>query len=148
MHTLIVTTQSTYRSTMEKLVVDTANKYEKAGYISFSDPYHIVVNMLQNANVGKEKFIIIDASGDVKNSQIISKTAYVVPLKDLFKVYLFLRNLIKDESVEMLLLDSLSALIYRHGELPLKRMLTDLLLEVGTFRCNTSIVVFNEHANH
>jgi len=27
-------------------------------------------------------------------------------------------------------------------------MLTDLLLDVGTFRCNSSIIVFNEHTNH
>ena len=140
--------KSEYRANMEKLVVDSANKYKKACYISFSDPYHIVIELLQNANIGEEKFIVIEASGEVKESKAISKTTYIVPVKDLFKVYLFLRNLIQDEGIEILLLDSISALIYRYSELPLKQMLTDLLLDVGTFRCNSSIVVFNEHANH
>ena len=144
----MVMAKSGYRTNMEKLVIDAANKYDKACYISFSDPYHIVVEMLENAKVGQEKFIIIDASTDAKESQTISRTTYIVPVKDLFKVYLFLRNLIKEEGIQMMLLDSISALIYKYSELPLEQMLTDLLLEIGAFRCNSSIVVFDEHANH
>ena len=148
MHTLVVMGRDNYRDNMQKIVADAAEKYEKACYVSFSDPYHVVVEMMQNANVSEEKFIIIDASGNVKEIMPIGKTKYVVPLKDLFNVYLFLRNLIKDEEIGMLLLDSVSALIYNYNELPLKEMLTDLLLEVGAFRCNSSIVVLDVHMNH
>lgn len=140
--------KSRYRSNMEQLVADSANTYDKACYISFNDPYHLIVETLENANVEQEKFIIIDASGNVKEYQAVNKTTHVLPIKDLFKVYLFLRNLIKDEGIEMLLFDSLSALIHKHSELPLKQMLTDLLLEVGAFRCNSTIIVLDEHANH
>ena len=148
MHTLVIVDRSQYRDHMKKLVVDTAKKYKKACYMSFNDPYHIVIEMLDNVNIDKDKFIIIDASGNVKELQFISNTTYVLPVKDLFDVYLFLRNLIKEESIDMLLLDSVSALIYKYNELPLKEMLTNLLLEVGTFRCNSSIVVYKEDANH
>ena len=140
--------KSEYRDNMEKIVIDAADKYERACYISFNDPYHIVVKMLENVRVDQEKFIIIDASGNMEEHQDIGKITHVMPVKDLFKVYLFLRNLIKDEGIQLILLDSISALIYKYRELPLKQMLTDLLLEVGTFRCDSSLVVFNEHANH
>ena len=148
MHTLISISKSEHRENMEKIVVDAADKYNKACYISFNDPYSIVVQMLDNMNVGQDKFIIIDVSGDVKEYRAVNKTTHIVPIKSLFNVYLFMRDLIKDEGIDLLLIDSLSVLIYRYNDLPLKQMLTDLLLEVGAFRCDSSIVVFNEHLNH
>ena len=148
MHTLIVVGKSDYRINMEKLVKDAANRYDKACYMSFGDPYHIIIQLLDNAKVHHDRFIIIDASGTDNDTKVVSESTYIIPVKDLFKTYLFLRNIIQEQSIQMLLLDSLSALIDKHNELPLKHMLTNLLLEVGSFRCNSSIVVFDEHAQH
>ena len=148
MHSLLLMSKFGYKDNMENIVIATSNKYERTCYISFNDPYHIVVKMLENIKVDQEKFIIVDASGNVEVYQTVDKTTHVVPIKDLFKVYLFLRNLIKDEGIQLIILDSISALIYKYSELPLKQMLTDLLLEVGTFRCDSSLIVFNEHAKH
>lgn len=148
MHTLVVMERDEYRDNMGKLLTNTANEYERACYISFNDPYHVVIEMIQNANVNEDKFIIIDASGSIKNARNVDKRTYVLPVQDLFNVYLFLRGLIKDEKIKAIILDSVSALIYKYNELPLKEMLTELLLEIGTFKCDTSVVVFNEHHKH
>ena len=147
MHTLFVIKQEEYRENIEKIVSHAAGKYEKVCYISFNDPYHVVIEMLRNFK-GHEKFIVIDASGDFKEKQELDRTTYVLPITHLFDVYLFLRNLIKQEGIELLLLDSLSALIYKHNQLPLKEMMTNLLLEVGTLRCGSSIVVFKGDIGH
>ena len=147
MHTLIFTGKDDYRDNMEIIVSQAAEHYDRACYVSFNDPYHIIVEMLQNLNA-HEKFIVIDASGNAKEIQNPNKTTYILPINDLFDVYLFLRNLIIQESVKMLLIDSISALIIKHEYLPLKEMLTDLLLEVGKLRCESRLIVFKEHANH
>ena len=147
MHTIVIVERENYRNSMENIASRTAQKYEKTCYISFSDPYHIVIEMLQNANVD-EKFIVVDATGNVKEITNPHKTAYVLPIEHLFDVYLFLKNLIIDENIKVLLVDSLSALIYKHNQLPLKQMLTNLLLEVGTLRCDSRLVVLKEHLNH
>ena len=148
MHTLVVMSKNSYRENMENLVLASSRKYEKACYISFSDPYHIVVKMLENVKVEQEKFIVVDVSGSAKERQTVNKTTYVLPTSDLFNLYLFMRNVIIEEGVKMLLLDSISALIYKHNDLNLKGMLTNLLLEVGTHKCDSSIVVFDEHQQH
>ena len=148
MHTLVIMSQSSYRENMENLVYLSAKKYEKACYISFNDPYHIVVNMLENVNVEKDKFIVVDISGVAKERQTVNKTTYVLPSSDLFNLYLFMRGLINEEGIKVLLIDSISSLIYKYNELNLKGMLTNLLLEAGTQRCDSSIVVFDEHKQH
>jgi hypothetical protein len=149
MHTLVFVGRNEFRDHMHSIVSDLSSKHSRPCYISFNDPYHIVIEMLQNANVGHEKFIVIDASsGNVIEQKEISKQTYVLPINDLFNVYLFLKNLIVNERVDTLLLDSLSALIVKHNHLPLKSMMTNLLLEVGALRCSSSIVVFKDHAQH
>ncbi len=148
MHTLIVMNRANYRENMEDLVSVSARRYAKACYISVNDPYHIVVQTMERANVSADKFIIVDASENVKENQMIGKTTYTIPVTDLFGVYLFLRNLITNEKVEHLLLDSISALIEKHPRLPLKDMLSNLLLEIGALRCSSSIVVFDDHKGH
>ncbi len=50
--------------------------------------------------------------------------------------------------IGVVLLDSISALIYKHADLPLKEMLTNLLLEVGTFGCDSYVMAFREHDGH
>ena len=147
MHNLIIMNPLEYRENVEILVINAAYHYQKACYISLNDPYHIVINMLQNANI-KDKFIVIDASSGVKEELAIDKTTYVLPVESLFNVYIFLRELIQREGIKILLLDSLSALIIKHPKLPLKDMLTNLLLEVGRFRCDSSLFVFTEHSQH
>lgn len=148
MHTLVIMDKSLYRDSREKLLVEAADKYRKTCYISFDDPYHVVVDIMEGANLGHEKFIIIDASGNTKKSAAISSSTYVLPAADLFEVHLLLKNIIKKESIEMLFLDSLSALIYKYGGMPLKETLMSLLMEVGTLQCSSSLVVFKEHQNH
>ena len=59
-----------------------------------------------------------------------------------------MRELIITNDVKLLILDSISALITKFNGLPLKEMLSDLLLEVGGFRCDTSLIVLNEHEGH
>ena len=91
--------------------------------------------MLKNVKADANKFIVIDASTDVKEIKSINRTTYVVNTSDLFNVYLFLRNLINKEEINAILLDSISALIYKHDQPPLKEMMSNLLLEVGSFGC-------------
>jgi len=148
MHTIIVMKPDGYRQNVEGLVVDLAKKYDRACYISFADPYHAVIQLIESVNVTREKFIVIEANGEIKEMQAVNRFAYIVPIQDLFRVYLLLRNLIKAENVQHIVLDNISTLIQKHYELPLKEMLTNLLLEVGSFRCHSSLLVFKIHEEH
>ena len=151
MHTLVVTNKVNYKDHMELLVDEVSNNYEKACYISFTDPYHIVIEMLENANIHENKFVVVDATSPVeKLLQLEAKkrTTYVFPVNSLFNMYMFLRGVIIENEVKMMLIDSVSALIEKHNEINLKGMLTNLLLEIGTRKCDSSIVVFNEHIEH
>jgi len=123
-------------------------KYEKACYITFNETYQFIVNMLEDSPVDEDKFFIVDASRKVKKQENINRKTIVIPIDDLFNVYLFLRSLIKDEKINCILVDSISALIDKHSDLPLKEMLTDLLLEVGRAECDTSLVVSSRDINH
>lgn len=91
--------------------------------------------------------LTIDASGQVKKQEI-SNITYIVNTPDLFNIYLLIRNLIKGEEINAVLIDSISALIYKHDQLPLKEMLTNLLLEIGAFRCDSLVLAFKEHEDH
>ena len=71
MHTLVIMSQPSYKENMENLVIVAAEKYDKACYISFSDPYHLIVEMLENVKVEQEKFIVIDISGHEKERRTI-----------------------------------------------------------------------------
>jgi hypothetical protein len=148
MHTLILMNDLDYSPSMEKLIVEVANGYEKSCYISFKDSCTIVVGMLQQANVDKNKFIVVESNDNIKNSESVSHSAYTIPINDLFNVYLFLKGLIENENVKSILLDSVSVLIKDYNQLPLKEMLTTLLLDVGAQKCDTHLVVFNSHSDH
>ena len=148
MHTIIIMKPDGYRENVESIVVNVAKKFERACYISFSDPYHAVIQLIDSVNVRREKFIVIEANGEIKEMQTVNKYAYVVPIQDLFRVYMLLRGLIKAEHVEHIVLDNLSSLILKHYELPLKEMLTNLLLEVGAFGCQSTLLVFQMHEGH
>ena len=148
MHTVIVMKTEGYRQNVEGIVLNIAHKFDRACYISFADPYHAVIQLIESVNVSKDKFIVIESNGEIKETQIVNRFAYQVPIQDLFRVYLLLRNLIKSENVEHIVLDNISTLILKHYELPLKEMLTNLLLEVGSFRCQSSLLVFKMHEDH
>lgn len=148
MHTLVFVDRKGYRSGIEKIVGDASNNYSKVCYISFNDPYHIVIEMLKTVKVDTGKFIVIDASSNVKETKVISKTTYVTNIDSLFNVYLFLGNLIKKESINAILLDSISILIYKHNPELLKKMLSNLLLEVGAVGCDSFVLALKEHTNH
>ena len=148
MHTIVLMNRADYRKNVQKLVSELAGKYDKACYISFTNPYEIIVELLQSADVEDGKFIVIESNDGIEESQTVSSTAYLVPIRDLFEVYLLVRNLIKNDGVKHILIDSLSALISEYKGLPVKENITNLLLEVGTFRCNSSLIVFNEHQEH
>ena len=148
MHTLIVTNKVNYRYHVQMLVNEAAGNYEKACYVSFTNPFEVIVEMIDNANVEQNKFIVIEANGEVVNTTAVTNRIYIMPIRDLFEVYMMVRNLIKNEGVEHVLIDSLSTLISKYGNLPLKETITNLLLEIGTFRCGTSIILFNEHQEH
>jgi hypothetical protein len=148
MHSLVLINREEYRSGVEKIAVDASNNYGRVCYISFNDPHHIVIEMLKNIEADENKFIVIDASKNVKEIQAINKTTYVLNTTDLFDVYLFLRDLIKKEGINAILLDSISALIYRHNQLPLKEMLSNLLLDIGTLGCDSFALALKEHTNH
>ena len=147
MHTLVLMGKEDYREHMSWLVSDTSKNHSKSCYISFNDPYHIIIQLLDEANA-HHNFIVVDATTTIREVQSIDSKTYVLPIDSLFDVYLFLKNLIVDESISMLLVDSVSTLIEKHNQLPLKDMLTNLLLEVGALRCSTSLVAFKEHAGH
>ena len=148
MHTILLTDKELHSDAREKFIVESVSSYNRTCYVSIDDPYHIVVEILKKANVETEKFIIIDASGNIKEPESISRETYVLPAADLFEIHLILKNLIKDEKIELLFLDSLSALIDNYEGLPLKETLTNILLEIGSLRCSSILVVFNYHANH
>jgi len=148
MHTLVYIDKNQYKAGIEKIVSDTSNNYKKVCYISFSDPHNIVVEMLENINVNTSKFIVIDASTNVKTVQAISKTIFLINLDSLFEVYTFLTNLIKKEGVNAIILDSISILIFKHGKLHLKEMLSKLLLGVGASGCDTFNMAYKQHMNH
>jgi hypothetical protein len=147
MHTLIFMGKESYKDNITFLAAQLAEKHSKACYISFNDPYHIVIDILQDANV-HHKYIVVDASSGTKDVHAVNSNTYVVSVDSLFDVYVFLSNVIKQESVSMLLVDSLSSLIDKHSTLPLKEMMTNLLLQVGAMKCSTNIIAFNHHLNH
>src|SRR3989344_8772278 len=111
MHTLVFVNPLEFKEHMHAIVADLSSKHNRPCYISFNDPYHIIIKMLENANVSHEKFIVVDASTDI--TERISEKTYVLTINDLFNVYLFLKNLIIDERIDTILLDSLSALIVK-----------------------------------
>jgi hypothetical protein len=141
MHTLIIMSGTDTKPYMMAMVRSAARQYSKACYISFNDTYDVVLDMLGKAVPGVNMFVVIDSSPGTKEAQTISKQAYLVPITELFNVYLFLRKLIMEEHIQYLLIDSISALIRNHPDLPLKEMMTSLLLEIGKFECDTTIAV-------
>ena len=147
MHTLVFMNKESYKEDIPFLEAELSKKHDKSCYISFNDPYHIVIDILQDVNV-HHKYFVIDATSSNNEVRAINENTYVVSLDSLFDVYVFLSNVIKEEKVSMLFFDSLSALIEKHSSLPLKEMITNLLLQVGSMRCATNIVVFNHHMNH
>ncbi len=148
MHSLIFFDKDKYKQSVEKIISSNLDNYNKLCYISFNDPHHIIIKMLKNINADTEKFIVVDASRNVDNLKAINNVAYIMNVNQLFDVYLFLRNLIKKEKIEAIFIDSISALIYKHNQLPLKEMLTTLLLEIGSFNCDSLFLAFKEHTNH
>ena len=147
MHTLIVTDIFNYRQNVQRLVNEISKSSEKSCYISFNDPYNIIVELIKEADPHKS-FIVLDASQPAKFVHEVNKETYVLPLEHIFSTYLFLRNLVMQQGVSMVLIDSLSALINKHPDLPLQRMLSDLLLEIGTMKCSSSLIVLKDHAEH
>jgi len=149
MHTLVIANEFEYRNIVERIVSETSNNYQKSCYISIKEPYQIIIRMLSGIDkVDLNKFIVVDASKDAEKIQKIDERTFIINVPTLFNVYLFLRNLIQKENVNAILLDSVSALILKHPKLPLKDMLTNLLLEVGTFKCDSVIFANKEHSEH
>ena len=147
MHTLVFMDRANYKEGVGRLTKEAAQKYDSACYISFMDPYHIIFELLQTTGTD-EKFIVVDASTDSKQSKIINEKTYVLPITSIFDFYLFLGKLISEKKIGVLLLDSVSSLIERHSYLPLKQMLTNMLLQAGSMRCSSLIVAFREHEEH
>src|SRR3989344_2043241 len=116
MHTLVFMNKDSYKDNISFLAAQLSENHDKSCYISFNDPYHIVIDILQGANV-HEKYIIVDATSGAKEVRTINENTYVVSLDSLFDVYVFLSNVIKQENISMLLFDSLSALIDKHSTL-------------------------------
>ncbi|HLG24037.1 MAG TPA: hypothetical protein VI564_03870 [Candidatus Nanoarchaeia archaeon] len=148
MHTCIIMNKSGYRTNIRKLAVDTAQANEKSCYISLKDPYNIVIEMLERAEIEEEKFVVVEANDEASEIENINSRTYVLPIEGLFNVYLFFRDLIKTEGINHVIFDSLSVLIDNHSNLPVKSMMTNLMLEIGALKCSTSIVVLDNHANH
>jgi len=149
MHTLYNLHPASYQENIRNLVVKMAQQYNKTCYISFNDPFNIVVRFLETIPaLPQEKFIVVDASSNLHAKKAIDMRTYTVPVHDIFRVYLFLRDIVANEKVNHLFLDSLSALIHKFPELPLQRSMTDFMLEVGSWKCDTSMVLFREHEQH
>ncbi len=149
MHTLFYVNKALYTETIRGLIKDAAHEYDKTCYISFNDPFNIVVRFFETIHgLDLDKFIIVDSSGKEVSKKSINMQTYVVPIHDVFRTYLFLRDIIREQNVQHIFIDSLSALIHRFSDMPLKRMISDLLLEVGQYKCDTSMVVFHEHLDH
>jgi hypothetical protein len=149
MHTLVIANEVEYINIVKRITTETSKNYQKSCYISIKDPHHIIIRMLNDIDeVDMNKFIVVDASKDVEEIQAIDKRTFVVNIPTLFNVYLFLRDLIQKENINAILLDSVSALIDKHPKLPLKDMLTNLLLEVGTFKCDSVVFANNSHKEH
>jgi len=147
MHQLVILQGSQYETAVAALVREADKRYDTVCYISFRDAYHIVVEMLKQNVADEENYVIVDASETIRGRGSSSRT-HIIPVEDLFKVYLFLRSLIKDENIDYVIVDSLSALIEKHSNLPLKEMLTDLLLEFGRANCDSSLVILPHHKTH
>jgi hypothetical protein len=149
MHTLVIANPIGYKGIVEKIVTQTSDKYDKACYISIKDSHQIIIKMIDDMrHVDSTKFIVIDASKDVGEVKAIDEKTFLISIPTLFNVYLFLKDLIQTENVNALILDSVSHLINRHPTLPLKDMLTNLLLEVGSLRCDSVIFANAEHKDH
>lgn len=149
MHTLIHVDRTDYVQAVESILRVADRDSQNACFISFNSPYNVVVNFLGGLdNLDAEKFVVIDASNTLNNRKKIDHKTYTLPFNDLFKVYLFLREVIQNNQVDFALVDSISALIHKFSDFPLKRMMSDLLLEMGTQKCKTSLMVFKEHSNH
>ena len=136
-----------YREGVEYTIEKASKSYNKICYISLNAGHQLVVKML-NRVADSDKFVIIDATKESKGMEVIGNSTYLMNTEDLFNVYLYLRNLIVDHKIDAIYLDSISALIYKHSKLPLKEMLSSLLLEVGALGCHTMNLVFKEHADH
>jgi hypothetical protein len=148
MHSLIFVNRDDYRLGVESTMIAISGKYRKLCYISFNDSHNIIIRMLDRVKVSKDKVVVVDASKNVKGMQTLNDWTYIINTQDLFNVYLYLRNLILDHNIDAIFLDSLSALIVKHNQLPLKEMLENLLLEVGGFKCDTYSLALNEHERH
>ena len=148
MHTCLVMNKYNYKTNIRRLAIDTSIANEKSCYISLKDPYHIVVEMLENADIEDQKFVVIEANGEAREIENINSRTYVLPIESLFNVYVFLRDLIKTEGIKHVIFDSLSALIENHPDFQLKDMMTNLMLEVGALKCSTSIIVLDNHSGH
>ncbi|MBR9693364.1 hypothetical protein GOV07_05585 [Candidatus Woesearchaeota archaeon] len=147
MHTVMIMNSDDSWAYMTTIARMAARQYNRACYISFNKRYDFVIDLLERASLGKE-FFVIDSSPKAKEMKSISKTTYVIPVEELFKVYLFLRKLIIKHKVDYIMIDSLSALIRYHGELPLKDMMTNLILEIGRWGVDSTITVESIHRDH
>ena len=149
MHTLVIANEVEYSNIVKRIVTETSNNYQKSCYISIKEPHQIIIRMLGGIDkVDINKFIVVDASKDVEEIQVVDERTFIINIPTLFNVYLFLRDLIQKENVNAILLDSVSALINKHPKLPLKDMLTNLLLEVGTFKCDSVVFANTSHKEH
>jgi|GEM_PF-6274745 len=148
MNTLLIMSAKDPVPYMMAMVRSATRQYKKACYISFNDTYNVILDMLGKTVPGVNMFVVIDSSPNTKEKQTINKMTYVIPITELFNVYLFLRQLIIEEGIQYLLIDSLSALIKNHADLPLKEMMTTLLLEVGKLGCDSTIAVSQEDEFH
>ena len=149
MHTLHTVNRAFYSNVVNSLVSDASDKYQRICYISFNDPFNVVVNFLEKSrNADESKFIVVDASTQQNQNEAINEGTYTIPTQDIFRTYMLLRELIMDHGVDLLLMDSISALIKKFHNFPLQRMITDLYLEVGGYRCDTQSIIFDEHTDH
>jgi hypothetical protein len=148
MNTLLIMSNKDSMPYMMAMVRSAMRQYEKSCYISFNETYNVILDMLGRTVPGVNMFVVIDASPKSKKKQTISQQVYVIPITELFNVYLFLRQLIIDEGIQYLLIDSLSALIRYHPDLPLKEMMINLILEIGKLGCDSTIAVEQKDEFH
>lgn len=148
MHSLVFLDKEDYRKGVEKVVTDTSGRYKKTCYITFNDSQNIVIKMLEETNIDTGRFVVVDASNKTKDTEDLRNKSYVVDTADLFNVYMFMRNLIVDEKIDAVIIDSVSALIIKHKNMPLKKMITNLLLEIGSFKCDSMVLAFKNHYEH
>jgi len=147
-HELAIIDPSEYDTRIRALVLDTVRSYERVCYVSFNETYEIAIEFLERAPILPTAYTVIIANRHVTQTRALNDRTIIMRLTDLFNVYLYLRSIITERGIRHLIIDNLSALIAHNNELPLKEMITDLLLDIGRLQCAATIIAFTQDRDH